>query len=88
MTNSTSNDGGRPAPLPCPCCGRAASGDCTTTYASPTASGAEWADGTPVIKACFVQCMSCGLRNSGLVGGYQTRNEAVAAWNQRTNGGG
>jgi hypothetical protein len=69
--------------LPCPFCGRAASDTGKTTYSSPTASNATWSDGTPIMVAYFCNCLSCGVSNKGIAGGYRTQDEARSAWNRR-----
>ncbi|RWR30484.1 hypothetical protein D2T29_12500 [Sinirhodobacter populi] len=71
----------REALLPCPFCGGEASPDGCVTYGGNP--NAWWADGTPVETAYFCNCIKCGIRNQGIVGGYQTREAAIAAWNTR-----
>lgn len=70
---------------PCPFCGGEASGDGHANYNRPLDDVA-WADGSPITEAFFVNCIKCGIDNGrpGLVGGYQTREQAIAAWNART----
>ena len=69
---------------PCPFCGGEASDAGHTKYSRPL-DDAKWLDGSPVREAFFVNCIPCGAssRNS-LFGGYQTKAEAIAAWNRRT----
>lgn len=67
---------------PCPFCGGEASGNGVVRYSGK--HEAWFADGTRVTEAFFVNCTRCGASNRGLVGGYQTQPEAVAAWNRRT----
>ena len=67
---------------PCPmCCGKASFG--TTTYSPREEPSAWFSDGTPVTTAHSVNCQRCGVNNRGIVGGYQTQEEAAAAWNTR-----
>lgn len=68
--------------LPCPFCGGEASPDGMTKYSRPQDSW--WEDGTPVQKAYFVNCLRCFATTQGLMGGQQTQEKAIAAWNRRT----
>ncbi len=70
--------------LPCPFCGGDAYGTGHTQYARPLVD-TTWKDGLPITEAFFCGCVSCGITNgkAGLVGGYQTQAEALAAWNTR-----
>lgn len=72
--------------LPCPFCGGEASAEGVTTYNKH--HQAWWEDGTQVLRAYFVNCIKCGVTNQGLLGGRQTRVEAIAAWNTRQQQGG
>jgi hypothetical protein len=68
----------------CPFCGGEASSDGHISYSKPL-SGAWWADGSDITEAFYVICVRCGATaRGGLVGGFQTKAEAVAAWNTRT----
>lgn len=67
---------------PCPFCGCEAS-DSGVVHYSRNREPHEWfADGTPVYDAYFCNCKSCGANNKGIIG-YQTKREAVRAWNTR-----
>lgn len=67
---------------PCPFCGGEAS-DRGVVHYSRNREPHEWfADGTPVYDAYFCNCISCGANNKGIIG-YQTKREAVKAWNTR-----
>lgn len=68
----------------CPFCGGEASGTGHTRY-SRALTDITWDDGSPVTEAFFVNCVKCGAQSrSGIVGGYQTQADAIAAWNTRT----
>ena len=69
----------------CPFCGGEANGDGHTRYSRPLLD-TRWEDGSEITEAFFVNCIKCAISNDrpGLVGGYQTRAEAIAAWNRRT----
>lgn len=68
---------------PCPFCGGGASDTGHIKY-NRALSDTWWEDGSPVTEAFFVNCMKCGAQSrSGVVGGYQTQAEAIAAWNTR-----
>lgn len=70
--------------LPCPFCGGEANGDGYASYSRPLPD-TQWADGSEITEAFFVNCVKCGIDNGrpGLVGGYQTKAEAIEAWNTR-----
>jgi len=69
--------------LPCPFCGGEASDAGHARYSRPL-DDAWWADGSPITEAFFVNCMKCGaVSRSGVSNGYQTKAEAIAAWNRR-----
>ena len=69
---------------PCPFCGGKASSEGHIRYGRPL-DDAWWADGSKITEAFYVNCMSCGaVSRSGIVNGYQTKAEAIAAWNRRT----
>lgn len=68
--------------LPCPFCGHAAALG-HIRYSRPL-NDTTWADETPITEAHYVNCVWCGaVCRSGIVGGYQTQAEAIAAWNTR-----
>jgi len=67
--------------LPCPFCGSEASDSGMTTYSQP--QDCWWEDGTPVTRAFFVNCLKCFATTQGLMGGQQTQEKAIAAWNTR-----
>lgn len=70
--------------LPCPFCGGEASSDGRIKYGRPL-TDAWWPDHKPITEAFYVNCMKCGaVSRSGIVNGYQTKDEAIAAWNTRT----
>ena len=72
---------------PCPWCGGEASADGYIKYSKPLAD-TWWEGGAPITEAFFVNCMKCGaVSRSGLVSGYQTKAEAIAAWNTRHQSG-
>jgi hypothetical protein len=83
MTTPT-NASGTGALLPCPFCGGEASADGETHYREALAD-THWADGSDITEAFFVNCIKCGITNGrpGLVGGYQTKDEAIERWNAR-----
>lgn len=64
---------------PCPFCGGEASGEGHARYNQPLAD-TRWADGSEITECFFVNCIKCGVDNGrpGLVGGYQTKAEAIA----------
>jgi hypothetical protein len=70
--------------LACPFCGGEANGDGYAKYNRPLVD-THWADGSEITECFFVNCIKCGISNGrpGLVGGYQTKAEAIAAWNLR-----
>lgn len=67
--------------LPCPFCGGAASDRGHTHYEGD--SNAWFADGTKIVDAFFVSCIECGATDKGLIGGFQTKEEAIKHWNKR-----
>lgn len=67
--------------LACPFCGGKASAEGTIKYAKT--HDAWWADGTRIIEAHFVNCMTCGISNKGLCG-HQTPALAISRWNTRS----
>ncbi|WP_454280551.1 Lar family restriction alleviation protein [Sphingomonas sp. Marseille-Q8236] len=68
--------------LPCPFCGGKAYPG-RTTYSRPL-DDARWADGSPIMETHSINCASCGGTNrGGTIGGYQTVERAIAAWNTR-----
>lgn len=69
-------------PLGCPFCGEKASADGVARFNQT--HEAWFADGTRILEAFFVNCMSCGANNQGIAGGHQTREKAIEAWNRRT----
>jgi hypothetical protein len=69
--------------LPCPFCGGEAHPG-STTYSRPL-DDVWWADGSAVTKTYRINCVSCGgTAGGGLVGGQQTPEKAITAWNTRT----
>ena len=71
---------------PCPFCGGDASDKGVVRYAPSKLEdqNAWWADGTPVETAYYCNCVVCGANNrSAVIGGYQTQEKAIAAWNKR-----
>jgi hypothetical protein len=70
-----------PELLPCPFCGGEASSAGSVKYDDK--HEAWFADGTRITEAFFCNCMVCGATNRGLCG-FQTREEAIAAWNRRS----
>ncbi|ANI76465.1 Lar family restriction alleviation protein [Sphingobium sp. EP60837] len=69
--------------LPCPFCGGEASDGGWTRYSKPL-HDANWADGSPITEAFYVNCISCSASNrSTLSGGFQTKERAVTHWNTR-----
>ena len=68
--------------LPCPFCGGEASADGVTRYTKGGAD-AKWDDGSEVREAFFVNCVKCGGNRRNVVGGQQTKELAIAAWNAR-----
>lgn len=72
--------------LPCPFCGGEASADGHIRYSKPLAD-TWWEGGLPITEAFYVNCIKCGaVARSGLVGGYQTKAEAIERWNARHRG--
>ena len=71
--------------LPFPFCGGEASdkGAVHYTHRNKEDENAWCADGSPVRDAYFCSCIICGVRNGGLIGGYQTVENAREAWNTR-----
>jgi hypothetical protein len=68
--------------LPCPFCGGEASADGRVSY---TDNHEAWfADGTQVLEAFYCNCMKCGATRQPIVGGYQSRDLAITAWNTRS----
>lgn len=70
--------------LHCPFCGGKGSdaGRQHRSYTRKEDINAWWSDGTPVETSYFCSCISCGASNRGMLG-FQTQDEAVAAWNRR-----
>jgi len=68
--------------LPCPFCGGEASANGVTRYVKGGAD-AKWNDGSEVREAFFVSCVKCGGNRRNVVGGQQTKELAIAAWNTR-----
>lgn len=66
----------------CPFCGGKASFG-KIEYSSDQEPFAWFADGTPVLIAHFINCQICGANNQSFVGGYQTKEQAITAWNTR-----
>jgi len=68
--------------LPCPFCGGEASPHGYQHFGKPLTE-TFWKGDRPITKAYFCNCPSCGVSNicSGI--GYETREEAIAAWNRR-----
>lgn len=69
---------------PCPFCGGEASDAGHARYSRPLAD-TRWEDGSEITECFFVNCVKCGIDNGrpGLVGGYQTKAEAIERWNTR-----
>lgn len=69
---------------PCPFCGGDASDAGHIKYSRPLCD-TWWSDGTSITEAYYVNCKQCGQVRApfNLVGGYQTKDEAIAAWNRR-----
>lgn len=67
---------------PCPFCGGEASPHGYQHFGKPLTE-TFWKGDRPITKAYFCNCPSCGVSNicSGI--GYETREEAIAAWNRR-----
>jgi len=63
----------------CPFCGSEAAHG-TVTYSSKTIREQHW--GQDIFH--FVNCISCGTSNRGLVG-YRTPEKAAEHWNKRSN---
>ena len=78
-----------PAPVevtlkPCPFCGGEASDSGHIRYGKPLTDVWWGDDNTPITEAFYCNCMKCGaVSHSGIVGGYRTKAEAIAAWNAR-----
>lgn len=67
---------------PCPFCGGEASPNGVIRRSS--SPDCRWSDGTECLEAFYCNCMKCGVKNGGaLSGGYQTRENALTAWNAR-----
>ena len=66
--------------LPCPFCGGEATASGHITYAK--AHEAWFRDGSQVLEAYYVNCLTCGADNKALLG-HQTRKQSIAAWNTR-----
>lgn len=69
--------------LPCPFCGGEASDRGHIRY-SRALPDTNWIDGSPITEAFFCNCISCGVTNQPNSTGWQTREQARAAWNRRT----
>ena len=65
----------------CPMCGAEASPNGVIRRSS--SPDLRWEDGSECLEAFYCNCMSCGMNNAGMAGGYQTREQAVAHWNHR-----
>lgn len=63
---------------PCPFCGGDGSAEGKVQY-SPSYE-AFWADGSRITTAYFANCVRCQVQSHH----YQTKAEAIAAWNTRT----
>jgi len=68
--------------LPCPFCGGEASDDGLMKW-SEALPDTHWDDGSEITKAYFCNCISCSVTNIVCSVGYQTKAEAIAAWNTR-----
>lgn len=81
MSEDKGVDQAAPELLPCPFCG-GESHVGTIRYSKPLEDAA-WHDGSEITECFFVNCASCGVSNQGLIAGYRTTEEAIAAWNRR-----
>ena len=71
---------------PCPFCGGEANADGHIKFSQPL-NDTWWPGEVPITEAFYVNCVRCGaVSRSGIVGGYQSRDEAIAAWNTRNGG--
>ena len=69
--------------LPCPFCGDDASSEGHIRFSRPL-HDTWWPGDVPITEAFYVNCVKCGaVCCSGIVGGFQTKAEAVARWNTR-----
>ena len=68
---------------PCPFCGGEASDGGYVKYGKPL-KDIFWEGGLPITEAFFCNCISCGVRNIQGAVGHQSRAEAIAAWNTRS----
>ena len=67
---------------PCPMCGEEASPNGVIRRSS--SPDLRWSDGSECLEAFYCNCMSCGMNNAGIAGGYRTQVEAIEHWNRRT----
>jgi len=70
---------------PCPFCGGEASSKGIVRHAISKEPNAWWEDGSPVEDAFFCNCIVCGANNQNIIGGFQTEEKAIEAWNTRKN---
>lgn len=68
--------------MPCPFCGCEASAEGHVRF-HRGAPNSWWKDGTPVEEAYFCNCLNCGISNSNIIGGHQSKADAIRAWNTR-----
>lgn len=69
--------------LPCPFCGGEASDEGHIRFSAPL-HDTWWPGDVPITEAFYVNCVKCGaVSRSGIVGGYQTKAEAIERWNTR-----
>lgn len=78
MTDKTAREGQELKPCPF-CGGEGAFGEARYSKSNE----AWWGNGSQVLHAHFVSCIKCGGNRRGIVGGQQTKAEAVAYWNTR-----